>query len=119
MNNHFHVNIGVVRFASLFYPIYTGIEAYEKVGLVLDRSFDMFIAILAVVKIGAIIVPIDIAHTPPDRIEYMFTDSAVRFVVVHDVHEPNLVDICAGKFTMLSWSSLEAEDIGVEGEIDF
>lgn len=86
-------------------------------GLVLDRSFDMFIAILAVVKIGAIIVPIDIAHTPPDRIEYMFTDSAVRFVIVHDVHEPNLIDICADKFTMLSWSTLEAEDSGVEGKI--
>jgi amino acid adenylation domain-containing protein len=85
-----------------------GIEVNEKVGLVLDRSFDMFIAILAVLKVGGVIVPIDIAHTPMDRIEYMFSDSAVRFIVVHDVHESKLIEIC-DKFTMLSWSALMHE----------
>jgi non-ribosomal peptide synthetase component F len=82
------------------------VEVAERVGVILERSFDMFVTILAVLKVGAVIVPIDIAHTPMDRIEYMFTDSSVRYVICHDVFETQLNEI-AGSFIIVCWSSLE------------
>jgi hypothetical protein len=102
------VNIAAHELANKLFG--RGIEIHEKVGLVLDRSFDMFVAILAVLKVGAVIVPIDIAHTPMDRIEYMFSDSAVRFIIIHDVHISRLIDTCS-KFIILSWLELKKEDI--------
>ncbi len=82
-----------------------GMESYASVGLILERSFDMFIAILGVLKAGGTIVPVDIAHTPMDRIEYMFEDSQVSFVIIHDTFEVQLEDIC-DKFPLLKWSEI-------------
>ncbi len=50
------------------------------VGILLDRSIDMVVAALAVVRCGAAYVPIDPA-TPPARVELIRTDAAPALVI--------------------------------------
>ena len=47
-----------------------GISAADRIGLLLDRSIDCYCVMLAVVKLGAVHVPLD-AKFPADRISYI------------------------------------------------
>jgi amino acid adenylation domain-containing protein len=50
------------------------------VGVCLDRTPEMIVALLAALKSGGIYVPLDPAY-PPDRLEYMLADSGARVLV--------------------------------------
>jgi amino acid adenylation domain-containing protein len=50
------------------------------VGVMLDRSVDMIVAILATLKAGAAYVPLDPEH-PTERIDYMLKDSGAALVL--------------------------------------
>ena len=56
------------------------LEPDTLIALCLDRSFDMIIAILAILKAGAAYVPID-PKAPEERIVYTLTDSQVALVL--------------------------------------
>jgi len=56
------------------------IKADDMVGLLLDRSEWMVIAMLAVLKSGAAYVPVDPAY-PQDRIAYMLEDSKCKVMI--------------------------------------
>ncbi len=78
------------------------------VGILLDRSVEMIVAILAVGKAGACYLPLDVTH-PRERRDYMLSDSGCRLVIttgphreklpagvnVLDVSEPPAVDVPA------------------------
>lgn len=51
-----------------------GVTRNSVVGVIIDRSFDMVISLLAIIKAGGAYLPID-PNLPPDRIEYMISDS--------------------------------------------
>ncbi len=57
-----------------------GVERGDLVGLCVDRTADMVISMLAILKTGAAYVPLDPAY-PPDRIQYILDDAAVRHLV--------------------------------------
>lgn len=57
-----------------------GIMAEDVVGLLLDRSIEMIIAILAVLKAGAAYLPMDPEH-PSDRLHYILNDSSCKAVI--------------------------------------
>jgi amino acid adenylation domain-containing protein len=57
-----------------------GVGPGELVGLYLERSCDMVVALLGTLRAGGAYVPLDPAY-PPDRIAYMLEDSQARFVV--------------------------------------
>jgi amino acid adenylation domain-containing protein len=57
-----------------------GIGPETIVGLMLPRSLDMVIAILAIVKAGGAYMPIDPDY-PEERVRYMLDDSKTRFLV--------------------------------------
>jgi amino acid adenylation domain-containing protein len=59
-----------------------GIKAGSKVGLCLERSIDMMIALLAVIKAGGVYVPLDPAY-PKERLAFMIDDADVRLVIDH------------------------------------
>ncbi|AEW98055.1 MULTISPECIES: non-ribosomal peptide synthetase [Streptomycetaceae] len=61
----------------------------ELVGLVLDKSELMVVAILAVWKAGAAYLPIDPGY-PDDRISFMLQDTGARLVVANHVHGERL-----------------------------
>ncbi|MGK5641713.1 amino acid adenylation domain-containing protein, partial [Streptomyces sp. URMC 126] len=61
----------------------------DLVGLVLDKSELMIVAIVAVWKAGAAYVPIDPGY-PDDRIAYMLEDTGARLVVANEAHGDRL-----------------------------
>jgi amino acid adenylation domain-containing protein len=52
------------------------------VGVLLERSLDMLVAVLAVMKAGAAYVPLDPAY-PAERLEFMLRDAQISVVVSH------------------------------------
>ncbi|WP_446039248.1 amino acid adenylation domain-containing protein [Streptomyces sp. SID1121] len=59
-----------------------GARPEEQVAVLMDRSTDLVVALLAVVKTGAAYVPIDPAH-PADRIAHMLDDARSTLLVTH------------------------------------
>ncbi|CAM5512720.1 amino acid adenylation domain-containing protein [Streptomyces canarius] len=58
-----------------------GVAAGDRVAVVLERSADLVVALLAVVKSGAAYVPVDPAY-PADRIGYLLADAAPSAAIV-------------------------------------
>ena len=52
------------------------------VGVLLERSIEMLVAVLAVMKAGAAYVPLDPAY-PAERLEFMLRDAQISLVVSH------------------------------------
>jgi amino acid adenylation domain-containing protein len=57
-----------------------GHTAHQIIALVIDRSIDMVVGMLGILKSGAAYLPIDIAY-PTDRINYLIQDSGARFAL--------------------------------------
>ena len=53
-----------------------GVKAEVPVGVLMERSLELFVALLAVLKAGGAYVPMDPGY-PPDRLALMLEDSAV------------------------------------------
>ena len=56
----------------------------RRVGLVVPRSADMIIAMLAIIKAGAAYVPVEPSY-PPERIAFMLEDSGSVLVIAHSI----------------------------------
>ncbi|MEW1693118.1 amino acid adenylation domain-containing protein [Streptomyces sp. NPDC091265] len=57
-----------------------GVGAESVVGVAVPRSVDMIATVLAVLKLGAAFLPLDMVH-PGDRLSYMIEDSGAALVV--------------------------------------
>jgi len=57
-----------------------GTRTGDLVGVLLDRSIDMVVALYAVHKAGAAYVPLDVSY-PSDRLAHMIADSGARLVI--------------------------------------
>ena len=57
-----------------------GVEPGSLAGLCIERSADMVVALIAILKAGAAYVPLDPSY-PTDRLEYMLSDAGVDVVV--------------------------------------
>ncbi|PYP88150.1 MAG: non-ribosomal peptide synthetase [Blastocatellia bacterium AA13] len=60
-----------------------GVVCDEPVGICTDRSLDMAVAVLGVVKSGAAYLPLDPAY-PIDRLAFMLQDSGARLVITQE-----------------------------------
>ncbi|CAM3598071.1 AMP-binding protein [Legionella longbeachae] len=58
------------------------------VGILLDRSLECYIAILAILKIGAVYVPIEVDY-PDERINYILSDLAFDAVLTTSIQVAN------------------------------
>ncbi len=65
------------------YLIAQGIKADMPVGLYLQRSADMLIAILGILKAGGCYVPIDINY-PPQRINFLINNSNIQLLLTQE-----------------------------------
>jgi len=57
-----------------------GIKSGDKIGLALDRSSDLVISLLAIMKSGAVYVPLDPSY-PKKQIGYMLNDSSAKLLL--------------------------------------
>ena len=60
-----------------------GVGVDEPVGLLINRSTDMMVGLLGILKAGAAYVPLDPGF-PQDRLEYMIEDSRLHFLVTEE-----------------------------------
>lgn len=60
-----------------------GMRPESKIGICLDRSPDLLIAILATVKSGSAYVPFDVSY-PKERFQHLVEDSGVTFVITEE-----------------------------------
>ncbi|MCD0489814.1 amino acid adenylation domain-containing protein [Pedobacter sp. MC2016-14] len=63
------------------YLIERGVEKDMVIGIVMDRSPEMVITLLAVLKSGAAYVPLDPEY-PKQRLEYMLQDSKAKLLII-------------------------------------
>ncbi|WP_425341227.1 amino acid adenylation domain-containing protein [Brevibacillus borstelensis] len=68
-----------------------GVHRDQVVGIMVERSSEMVIGILAVLKAGGAYLPIDVEY-PLDRIEYILQDSQTKVVLT----QKHLVDLVLG-----------------------
>jgi amino acid adenylation domain-containing protein len=89
------------------------------VGLFVERSLEMVVGILAVLKAGAAYVPMDTAY-PPERLAFMLSDSGAKLLLTHGsllaklpLHNAQVVRV-----DEFDWDALatEAADAGVISE---
>ncbi len=59
-----------------------GVKVNSTVGIIVERSIDMIVGILAIIKAGAVYLPMDWEY-PPQRNQYLLKDSDTRFVLTH------------------------------------
>ena len=57
-----------------------GIKSGDIIGLALDRSPEMIISLLAILKSGAAYIPLDPEY-PKDRVEFMLDDSSAKILI--------------------------------------
>ena len=62
------------------YLMQKGIGIEDRVGVCLERSWQMIAAILGIQKAGATYVPLN-AELPAERLKYMYRDSEIRFII--------------------------------------
>ena len=60
-----------------------GIEREHRVGICLNRSIELVVAVLGALKAGAAYVPLDPDY-PPDRLSYMMRDADLSMIVTQD-----------------------------------
>ena len=69
-----------------------GVFVGDRVALSLDRSFEMMIAIFAILQSGAAYVPMDVHH-PKDRKKYIIENSQASLVILSDNTHKDLFDV--------------------------
>ncbi len=81
------------------YLISKGVGPEKFVGILLDRSFDMITAILAVLKAGAAYLPLDPGY-PEERLQYMLDDTQADTIITKQTFlkelgtlVPHIIDI--------------------------
>jgi amino acid adenylation domain-containing protein/non-ribosomal peptide synthase protein (TIGR01720 family) len=61
----------------------TGVKFGGRVGIALDRSVNLLVGLLAVMKLGAVYVPIDRSY-PHDRIQHIIDDSGLKYLITDE-----------------------------------
>jgi amino acid adenylation domain-containing protein len=60
-----------------------GVKSDELVGLCVERSLEMLVGMLAILKVGAAYVPLD-PNYPPERLAYMVTDAQISLLLTEE-----------------------------------
>ncbi len=74
-----------------------GVTVQDKVMILADKSIDLYIAIMAILKLGAIYVPIDIEY-PKDRIKMIMQDCNPKCVIIDEKYKNSIE--CENKCTI-------------------
>ncbi|WP_291414538.1 non-ribosomal peptide synthetase [Actinophytocola sp.] len=100
-----------------------GVGAEDVVGLAVPRSADMVASVLAVLKLGAAYLPLDLSH-PADRIAYMLADARARLVLTTETVTGKIPDTGAARLLLdtpdllasLDGSSVDTGPFGLDTE---
>ncbi|SIT01149.1 non-ribosomal peptide synthetase [Achromobacter sp. MFA1 R4] len=82
-----------------------GVRSEDRVGIAAERSLDLVVALLAVLKAGAAYVPLDPDY-PDDRLAYMLQDSGVPLLLTQTALAPRMGALSPST-TLLALDQLE------------
>ncbi|HVW97009.1 MAG TPA: amino acid adenylation domain-containing protein [Mucilaginibacter sp.] len=96
-----------------------GITTGDIVGIALDRSPDLIVALLAVLKSGAAYIPLDPEY-PKDRVEFMLEDSSAKILLTSKKYQDHFTSqslevLIEDAFDLFGEHTAEAPDIEVSG----
>ena len=94
--NYDELNKKVNRLAEML--VRKGLKHGDFVGLLLKRSPELYISILAILKAGGAYVPIDISY-PEDRINYILNDCRAKFLISNTDSYSGFEDLVCPIFT--------------------
>ncbi|MFQ3244133.1 MAG: amino acid adenylation domain-containing protein [Arenicella sp.] len=103
------------------YLVSQGVTPDSLVGICVERSLDMLVGVLAIMKSGGAYLPLDPSY-PKARLEYMLTDSGVQWVITQEsLAEQCLVEqpIClndeslVNELVLLDRSNLNKDRLGL------
>ena len=86
------------------------LPADTLIGICVERSLDMIVIILAILKAGAAYVPLDVHH-PEDRLASIIEDSGLSLLISHDSVMIHLQHLCNSDLTLLLIDDQETQDI--------
>lgn len=94
-----------------------GVSNNVPVGVCLERSFEMFISLLAVLKAGSAYIPIDPGY-PKDRVTYMIQNAGASLFITDSFHrdmfeEEGVNIICLDEHES-EWSELEENNLNIK-----
>ncbi len=91
-----------------YYLVSQGVESGEFVGICMNRSADLLVALLGVLKVGACYVPLDPAY-PNDRLQYMIEQSKLALLVTESSLHDSLPDYTCAKVDIdTDWQAIAA-----------
>ena len=79
------------------YLLSKNIKPDQLVGVLLDRSIDMIVAMMGIFKAGAAYLPLDPTY-PQDRIEYMLEDAHVSSIITQEIYADFIDKISVNHF---------------------
>ncbi|WP_052429375.1 non-ribosomal peptide synthetase [Paenibacillus borealis] len=86
-----------------------GVKTDSIVSVMVERSMDMLIAVIAILKAGGAFLPID-PHFPASRIEYMLLDSTTKLLITQDSLSDNICASYDGEILSLDQNTWSHED---------
>jgi len=89
------------------YLLERGVQPDTLVGICIDRSLEMMVGLLGIIKAGAAYVPLDPTY-PPERLAYMLSHSKARVLLTHSSLMP-LVESFAGEVEPLMVACLDRD----------
>jgi amino acid adenylation domain-containing protein len=91
-----------------------GIGVGSLVGIHMDRSFDMIVAILAILKTGGAYLPLDLA-CPDDRLNFILKDAGAHLVLTQAGHE-NRFKSYSGEIVCLDHEATHLAGFGFDNQ---
>jgi amino acid adenylation domain-containing protein len=90
-----------------------GVGPETRVGICLDRSLDLVVGVLGIVKAGAAYVPLDPSY-PPDRLRLLLADAHVAVLLTESRHGGRLPRGCVATTICLDdeWAAIAREPDG-------
>lgn len=83
----------------------------DIVAVFTERSIEMIVGILGVLKAGAAFLPIDI-NNPKERIHYILNDSGARAIITSTAKAEELADITELDNITVAWDNYKKENLG-------
>jgi polyketide synthase PksN len=87
-----------------------GLRAGDRVGVCFERSLDLIVGLLAIMRRGAAYVPLD-PDLPAERLSYMIQDSGAEFVLCHEAVRDRLAAVRTHGATVYSMDRPDDDDL--------
>ena len=88
-----------------------GVKPDDLIGICTERSLEMIIGILGVLKSGGAFVPLD-PDNPKDRLEYMLSDSKIKILLTQNKLKSKIMSLLKGRIKILfldrDWEKIKA-----------